>query len=98
MKYSFEPRNVRLGLATEGFNPFENMNINYSTWPVILMIYNLPLGLCMQRSYMMMSLLIEGPTGPKQHRHLLAAINRGVEYIVGSKDINFVGRLEGVNK
>ena len=29
------------------------------------MIYNLPLGLCMQRSYMMMSLLIEGPTGPK---------------------------------
>ena len=65
VEYSLEPRNVRLGLETDEFNPFENMNINYSTWPVILMIYNLPLGLCMQRSYMMLSLLIEGPTGPK---------------------------------
>ena len=67
VEYSLEPRNVRLGLATDGFNPFGNMNINYSTWPVILMVYNLPPGLCMQRSYMMMSLLIEGPTGPKQN-------------------------------
>ena len=33
--YSLEPRNVILGLATDGFNPFGNMNINYSTWPVI---------------------------------------------------------------
>jgi len=31
------------------------------------MIYNLPPGLCMQRSYMMMSLLIEGPTSPKNN-------------------------------
>ena len=67
VEYSLEPRNVRLGLATDGFNPFGNMNINYSTWPVILMVYNLPPGLCMQRSYMMMSLLIEGPTSPKQN-------------------------------
>ena len=67
MEYSLEPRNVRLGLATDGFNLFENMNINYSTWPIILIIYNLPLGLCIQRSYMMMSLLIESPTGPKHN-------------------------------
>jgi len=62
-----EQRNVRLGLATDGFNLFGNLNINYSTWHVILMIYNLPLGLCLQQSYMMMSLLIEGPTGSKQN-------------------------------
>ena len=66
-EYALEPRNVRLGLATDGFNPFGNMNINYSTWPVLLMVYNLPPGLCMQRPYMLMSLLIEGPTGPKQN-------------------------------
>ena len=65
MEYSLEPRNVRLRLVTDWFNPFGNMNINYSTWPVILMICNLPPGLCMQWSYMIMSLLIEGPTGPK---------------------------------
>lgn len=67
VEYSLEPRNVRLGLATDGFNPFGNMNINYSTWPVILMVYNLPPGLCMQPSYMMMPLLIEGPTGLKHN-------------------------------
>ena len=47
VKHLLEPRNVRLGLATDGFNPFGNMNINYSTWPVILMVYNLPSGLYM---------------------------------------------------
>jgi len=62
-----EPHYIRLGLATDGFNPFENMNINYSTWPVILMIYIIPSGLCIQWSYMMISLLIEGPIGPKHN-------------------------------
>ena len=67
VEYLLEPRNVRLELATDGFNPFESININYSTWPIILMIYNLPSGLCIQQSYMMMSLLIEGPTGSKHN-------------------------------
>ena len=60
VEYSLEPRNIRLRLATDGFNLFGNMNINYSTWPIILMVYNLPPGFCMQQSYMMMSLLFEG--------------------------------------
>jgi len=67
VEYSLEPRNVRLGLAIDGFNPFGNMNINHNTWPIILMIYNLHPGLCMQRSYMMISLLIEGPTSLKHN-------------------------------
>ena len=67
MKYSLESRNVRLELATNRFNPFGNMNINYSIWIIILMIYNLPPGLCMQESYMMMSLLTEGSIGPKHN-------------------------------
>ena len=28
MEYSLELRNIRLGLATDGFNPFRNMSIN----------------------------------------------------------------------
>ena len=39
---SKEHCNVRLGLASDGFNPFKNMNVNHSTWPVVLMPYNLP--------------------------------------------------------
>jgi len=34
--FAQEPRNIRLGLATDGFNPFGNMSTSYSMWPVIL--------------------------------------------------------------
>ncbi|XP_070019575.1 uncharacterized protein [Nicotiana sylvestris] len=41
-EFASDPRNVRLGLASDGFNPFETMSTNYSIWPVILVPYNLP--------------------------------------------------------
>ncbi|GJS91045.1 pyruvate kinase [Tanacetum coccineum] len=56
-----EPRNVRLGLAADGFNPFGNLSQAYSMWPVILTTYNLPLWLCMKESFFMLTLLIPGP-------------------------------------
>nr|GFC81628.1 hypothetical protein [Tanacetum cinerariifolium] len=55
-----EPRNVRLGLAADGFNPFGNLSQSYSMWPVILTTYNLPPWLCMKESYFMLTLLIPG--------------------------------------
>ncbi|XP_077232767.1 uncharacterized protein LOC143871132 isoform X2 [Tasmannia lanceolata] len=62
--FSSEPRNVRLGLASDGFNPFRTMSIAHSTWPVILMPYNLPPWMCMKQPYMMLSLLNPGPSAP----------------------------------
>ncbi|XP_077232330.1 uncharacterized protein LOC143868769 [Tasmannia lanceolata] len=62
--FSLETRNVRLGLASDGFNPFRTMSITHSTWPVILIPYNLPPWMCMKQPYMMMSLLIPGPHSP----------------------------------
>nr|GEZ50530.1 hypothetical protein [Tanacetum cinerariifolium] len=40
--FAKEPRNVRLGLAADGFNSFGNFSQAYSMWPVILTTYNLP--------------------------------------------------------
>ncbi|XP_075673809.1 uncharacterized protein LOC142643152 [Castanea sativa] len=62
--FALEPRNVRLGLATDGFNPFGNMNNTYSMWPVILIPYNLPPWLVMNEPYFMLSLLIPSPHQP----------------------------------
>ena len=42
VEFAKDPRNVRLGLATDEFNPFGNMSTSYSMWPVILVPYNLP--------------------------------------------------------
>ncbi|XP_076936560.1 uncharacterized protein LOC143603730 [Bidens hawaiensis] len=64
LHFSREPRNVRLGLAVDGFNPFGNMSLAYSTWPVVLTTYNLPPWLCMKESSFMLSLLIPGPKSP----------------------------------
>ena len=59
-----ESRNVRLGLASDGFNPFGNMSLSYSIWPVVLIPYNLPPWKCMKDSSFMLSLLIPGPRSP----------------------------------
>ena len=59
--FALEPCNVRLGLATNGFNLFGNMNNNYSIWPVILIPYNLSPWLVMKDLYFMLSLLIPSP-------------------------------------
>ncbi|KAM6544118.1 hypothetical protein CsatB_008565 [Cannabis sativa] len=62
--FAMEPRNVRLGLAADGFNPFGNMSQSYSMWPVVLTTYNLPPWLCMKETNFMLSLLIPGPNSP----------------------------------
>jgi hypothetical protein len=62
--FSCDPRNVRLGLASDGFNPFKTMTISHSTWPIVLIPYNLPPWMCMKQPNFILSLLIPGPKGP----------------------------------
>ncbi|XP_060182289.1 uncharacterized protein LOC132611948 [Lycium barbarum] len=62
--FSRDPRNVRLGLSTDGFNPFRTMSISHSTWPVMLMNYNLSPWICMKSEYIMLSMIIPGPSSP----------------------------------
>jgi len=62
--FGLETHNIRLGLASDGFNPFSTMNTSYSTWPVILIPYNLPPWLCMKQTSFIMSMLIPGPSSP----------------------------------
>ena len=38
-----DPRNIRLGMSTDGLNPFGNQSSTHSTWPVFVWMYNLPL-------------------------------------------------------
>ncbi|GLT67457.1 hypothetical protein SLA2020_397670 [Shorea laevis] len=56
--FASDPRNVRLGLASDGFNPFGNMSSSHSTWPVMLVPYNLPPWLCMKHPYFILSMII----------------------------------------
>ncbi|KAG9458215.1 hypothetical protein H6P81_002723 [Aristolochia fimbriata] len=63
--FSSDPRSVRLGLASDGFSPFKICSgSSHSTWPVVLIVYNLPPWLAMKQSFSIMSLLIDGPKSP----------------------------------
>jgi len=53
--FSVDSRNVRLGLASDGFNPFRTMSISHRTWLVMMVVYNFPPWLCMKLEYTMLS-------------------------------------------
>ncbi|XP_004488866.1 uncharacterized protein [Cicer arietinum] len=62
--FALDSRNIRLGLSSDGFNPFRTMNVSHSTWPVLLIPYIFPPWCCMKAEYSMLSLLIPGPQSP----------------------------------
>ncbi|XP_058763128.1 uncharacterized protein LOC131636533 [Vicia villosa] len=63
-EFSLDPRNVRLALATDGFNPFGTLSSSNSIWPVMLYLYNYPPWYCMKPTSLIMSMIIPGPKMP----------------------------------
>jgi hypothetical protein len=41
-EFSGNAHTIRLGLAFDGVNPFVDISLCHSTWPVVLLNYNLP--------------------------------------------------------
>lgn len=64
--FASEKRNVRLGLVTDGFNPF-GMMTSHNTWPVMINAYNLPPSICTGKDFTMLVLLIPGPSAPNHN-------------------------------
>ena len=62
--FAQESRNIRLGLCTDGFNPFGSSATPYSCWPVFVTPYNFPPSMCMRKEYIFLSLVIPGPKSP----------------------------------
>ena len=62
--FATDSRNVRLGLASDGFNPFGGLRSDYSIWLVVLIPYSLPPWLCIKQPYSFLSLLIPGKSSP----------------------------------
>jgi hypothetical protein len=65
--FSVELRNVCLGLCTNGFNPFGSFLAPYSCCRIILMVYNLPPGMCMRPEFIFLSTVIPGPSSPDRN-------------------------------
>jgi hypothetical protein len=59
-----DSRNVRLGVTSDGFNPFGNMSTSHCTWPVMLVPYNFPHWMWMKQTSFILSLVIPVPSSP----------------------------------
>ena len=65
-----DPRNIVLGVSTDGMNLFGNQNTNHNTWPMFVWMYNIPPWKCMKTKYIHMSMLIQGPKQPRNNINL----------------------------
>jgi hypothetical protein len=64
--FAFDPCNVRPGLALDGFNSFGNMSNTHSTWPIMLVPYNLRHWMIIRQSSIMLSVIIPGPSSTER--------------------------------
>ncbi|CAH9097982.1 unnamed protein product [Cuscuta europaea] len=65
-QFAMEPRNVRLGLCSDGFAAFGKFGKKFSCWPVMLTPYNLPPDMCMKSHFIFLTLICPGPSDPKK--------------------------------
>ncbi|XP_050222508.2 uncharacterized protein LOC126672598 [Mercurialis annua] len=90
--FADETRNIRLGLCTDGFQPFGSFGTQYSSWPVIVTPYNLPPGMCMKDEFMFLTILVPGPGNPKDQmdiflQPLIAELNQLWESGIRTYDV-----------
>ncbi|XP_074361097.1 uncharacterized protein LOC141701312 [Apium graveolens] len=70
-RFAKEARNIRLGLSSDGFDLFRDpLARDYTVWPVVVVVYNLPPSMCMKAPYMFMPLIVPGPTDPTKDLHI----------------------------
>ena len=97
-EFSSEILNVRLGVAADGFSPYRTMSVSHSTWPIVLVNYNLPPWICMKQENLILSTLISGPNSPSNSidvymQPLIAELNElwdiGIQTYDAMTDQNF---------
>jgi hypothetical protein len=62
--FGVEKRNMRFGLALDGINPFCHNNTQHSTWPILILLYNLPPYLVTKKFFIQLCILISGKEAP----------------------------------
>jgi hypothetical protein len=65
-EFARDPKSVRLGLSTDGFQPHSEASSPYSCCPVFIMPYNLPPNKCLKQGFVFLALIIPGPKEPSK--------------------------------
>jgi hypothetical protein len=59
-EFTNEPCNVRLSLATDGVNPFGELQYVYSVWPIFVINNKIPPWVPIKREQIMLTMIIPG--------------------------------------
>jgi hypothetical protein len=70
IEFARDPRSVRLGLLTDGFQPYNFDSTAYSCWLVFVMSYNLPPNKYLKEGFIFLALEILGPKEPRKQMNI----------------------------
>jgi hypothetical protein len=70
LEFARDPTSIRLGLSTDGFQPYNADSIAYSCWPVFVMPYNPPSNKCLKEEFIFLALVILGPKELKKQMNI----------------------------
>jgi len=66
-KFARESRNIKMGLALDGVNPYSLQSSKHSVWPVLMVLYNLPPYLVTKHFFISLTMIMLGPKSPSEH-------------------------------
>jgi hypothetical protein len=69
-EFKRDTRSVRLGLSTDGFQPYSSNSIAYSCWPIFVMSYNLPPNKYLNKGFIFLALVILDPKELKKQMNI----------------------------
>jgi hypothetical protein len=69
-EFAKDPRIVRLGLSTDGFQPYSSNSTAYSCWLVFAMSYILPPNKCLKEWFIFLALVILGAKELKKQMNI----------------------------
>ena len=102
-KFKRDPQHSHLELASDGVNPFGLQSTKWSTWPVVLVYYNIPPWLSIKKGNLILSLLIPRKRKVKDMLVFLAPLIeelkdlwKGIEVINNSRKCQKLVYLKGI--
>ena len=87
-----DPHHLRLGLASDGVNPFGHRSTSWSTWPVVVVNYNIPPWESTKKGNIFLSLLVPGKHKVKNMDVYLAPLIEELQELWNGIDIFYVSR------
>jgi hypothetical protein len=70
LEFARDPRSVRLGLSTDGFQSHSEASSPYSCWSVFIMPYNLPPNKCLKQGFVFLAHVIPCPKEPRKQMNI----------------------------